>query len=42
MEENFSRVIGCSIEGILLGTDHTWISDGSEINSKLVMVILAE
>jgi hypothetical protein len=42
MKENFSRVICCSIKGILFGTDHTWISDGSEVNSISVMVVLSK
>jgi len=40
MEENLGRVVGCSIKGILLGTDHTWISDRSEVDSKFIMVVL--
>lgn len=42
MEENLRRIVSGSIECVLFATDHTWISDSSEVNTELVMIVLAE
>ena len=41
MEENFSLVVSCAIESVFLGTDYTWVSNGSEIESKLISIIVS-
>mmetsp|Transcript_5804 Transcript_5804/g.9274 ORF Transcript_5804/g.9274 Transcript_5804/m.9274 type:complete len:201 (+) Transcript_5804:806-1408(+) len=42
MEEDFCRVVSGSVESELLAGDHTGVSQRPEVNSELVIVVLAQ